>query len=94
MVETSDPNNVFNYQMCEESVEVVGVGCATFRLMSYGSGSNNQCGAFDIMIELCSGLPSASVIGSQGTCTGYLRTLTFKITRSKTAILKTHYFSN
>ena len=66
---TSGGNIEFNE--CDLSITVNGSGCATYTLSKISpSGGNQQCGPFSITLNICTEVPSATVAGAQGTCTG------------------------
>ncbi|MCB9053529.1 MAG: hypothetical protein H6556_29170 [Lewinellaceae bacterium] len=68
--EISDPNNVFTYNACNESVTVSGIGCAVYRFSADGNGANNVCGAFQIDVTICTTDPptNGSPVVMTGTC--------------------------
>ncbi|WP_425421172.1 GEVED domain-containing protein [Phaeodactylibacter xiamenensis] len=68
--ETADANGVFDYESCDNSITVTGAGCATYTLTSNGTGTNNQCGAFNVTVEICTTDPpqSGTPTTSAGTC--------------------------
>ncbi|WP_282776325.1 GEVED domain-containing protein, partial [Phaeodactylibacter xiamenensis] len=68
--ETADANGVFDYESCDNSITVTGAGCATYTLTSNGTGTNNQCGAFSVTVEICTTDPpqSGTPTTSAGTC--------------------------
>ncbi|MCR9099093.1 MAG: hypothetical protein NXI25_04025, partial [bacterium] len=70
--ETADANGVFDYESCDNSITVTGTGCATYTLTADGTGTNNQCGAFSVTVEICTTDPptNAAPVTAQGTCSG------------------------
>lgn len=65
---TSDPNLVFN--QCDLSIDVIGVGCGTYTLSKGAQSGTEQCGAFEITVNICSTTQpnSDAPITTTGTC--------------------------
>ncbi len=52
--EVENIDQSLNYQSCDQSVlRITGDGCATFSKVSDGMGDANQCGAFNITLNVC-----------------------------------------
>lgn len=69
-VQTPNANQVF--ESCDLSITVNGSGCGTYVLeKTTGAAGNQQCGAFQIEVQICTEVPGAdNITPAQGTCTG------------------------
>lgn len=64
----NNSNGTIVFNECDLSIIVNGSGCATYNLVSTGGG-RKLCPAFNITLNVCTQVPSASVTTNTGTCT-------------------------
>jgi hypothetical protein len=68
---SNNSNGAIIFDECDLTIIVNGTGCAEYRLSkTTPAGPGQQCGIFSITVIICTEVPSATVAGASGTCTG------------------------